>query len=692
MKSFIPILLLFVSLTTFSQTQPLTTKDIFSRPYLIGKRPTSPNLSPNGNWIVYRANDRGTDSLYLYLQKTTESKPILLSTDKGASFQKWNDDSQTFIFSLKGSLYEYDVNSNKQTLKLKSAGYVSFTSNTLKPKSYSYFSDNTLTTISENPLVIKENKIQKKDDESVFISGRIGETNQFVYGITSQDSVHQEKVPQWMKESVYTTTSWRGNITNYNYYKLNIDSTKAQPLFKKSFTGYGGQTALSDDGKYFAVSNITMDQHNRYVVLVSLSDLKADTIESFTDTAWVNVNGGLAFTNDSKYVLFTSEKADWNHLYAYDLKNKTKKQLTSGKWEVEWFDLNPNNSSEIFLTGTYQSTDNRQLLRLNIETGKLEQLTTADGVRDNFSISKNGKWIAYTYSNLTDPGDIWLLDVSKKTEKKLTHSVPEQYKKYYTNIPQRINITNKRLNETFATHLFLPKDYDKTKKYPAVIFVHGAGYLQNVLNQFGYGSYWREYLFHQYLAQSGYVVLNIDYHGSQGYGRMNRISVYKDMGGADWEDEVDAAKWLVENGYADQEKIGLYGGSYGGFLTLMGMFKSPDIFKAGAGLRSVANWELYNKWYTEQRLGILKSNKKIYEKCSPITYAEGLKNHLLLLHGMVDSNVLFQDIVQLSDKLIRLNKKFDVMYYPRENHGFTEPENWLHEYEEIENHFGKYLK
>lgn len=686
------ILCAFVlSFSGLTQTLPLTTKDIFSRPYLIGKRPTSPNLSPNGNWIVYKANFRGTDSLYLYLQKTDQSKFIQISDNKGASFQKWNDDSQSFDYMLKGSLYEYSVKTNKSVLKLKSAGGIDFYDISEKSKDAVYFSDGKITVITSD-LTIKEVKIPKKDEESAFIIGRMGTTNQFVYGVNRDDSLKQSKVPQWMKESLYTTDSWRGSATNYTYYKVNADSSKPEQLTKKSFYGYGGSTVLSGDGNYFALSNTSMDQHIRHIVLYNLRDMTIDTIETVTDTAWVNPKAGIAFSKDSKYFVYATEAANWNHLYLYDLKLKTKKQLTSGNWEVDWFEWNPENQEELFLTGTYKSSDNRQVLVLNIKSGKIGKLTTVDGMRDNFSVSKNGKYVAYTSSTLSDPGDIWMLDVSKKTEKRITNTVPETFKKYYSNIPTRVEIRNPRLNDNFPAHLFLPKNYDPNKKYPAVIFVHGAGYLQNVANQFGYGSYWREYLFHQYLTQQGYVVMNIDFHGSEGYGRKNRISIYKDMGGADWEDEVEAAKWLVEKGYADKEKIGIYGGSYGGFLTMMGLFKSPDVFKAGAALRSVANWELYNKWYTEQRLGSLQSNKKIYEKCSPITYADGLKNHLLILHGMVDSNVLFQDVVQLSDKLIKLNKKFDVMYYPRENHSFTEPENWLHEYEEIERHFEKYLR
>lgn len=691
MKSIITLFLTVISLTLFAQQKPLTTKEIFSRPYLIGKRPTSPNLSPDGKYLVYKANFSGTDSLYLYAQKIGE-KPVKISTNKNANFVQYRKNGDSFLYSEKGEVWVYNLKSNSKNKLIQSQSGISDFTETDDQTSASFLQDNKLYTLQNREPKFSESRYKVGKDESAFIVDRLGQSTDFVIGITSDDSTKNSLVPQWMKESVYTTNSWRGSVTSYQYFKVSSDTANAVELNKKPYSGYGGNAVVSPDGKYFAYSNVVMNQHFRYIVLFDLKSFKSDTVLAFQDTAWVNVKGNVLFSPDSNYLSFTSEASNWNHLYLYDLSKKTTTQLTSGNWEIDWYSWNPENEDEIFFSSTMESPNNRPVYRLNVKSKKIDQISPTDGMRDQFSVSKNGKYIAYTNSTLKDPGDIFLLDISKKSEIRITNTVPESFKNYDLNFPSLVKINNPKLNEEFPAHLFLPKNYDSSKKYPAVIFVHGAGYLQNVANQFGYGSYWREYLFNQYLTQQGFVVLNIDFHGSEGYGRLNRISVYKDMGGADWEDEVEAAKWLVEKGYADKEKIGIYGGSYGGFLTLMGMFKSPDVFKAGAGLRSVANWELYNRWYCEQRLGSLPGNKKIYEKCSPITYADGLKNHLLILHGMVDSNVLFQDIVQLSDKLIKLNKKFDVMYYPRENHSFTEPENWLHEYEEIEAHFNKYLK
>ena len=182
-------------------------------------------------------------------------------------------------------------------------------------------------------------------------------------------------------------------------------------------------------------------------------------------------------------------------------------------------------------------------------------------------------------------------------------------------------------------------------KKPAVIFVHGAGYLQNAHKY--WSTYYREYMFHNLLASRGYVVLDPDYRASSGYGRDWRTAIYRHMGGHDLNDVVDGAKFLVQTEKVDPKRIGVYGGSYGGFITLMAMFTTPDVFAAGAALRPVTDWAHYNHGYTSNILNVPQIDPEAYKKSSPIYFAEGLKGRLLICHGMVDTNVFFQDSVRL---------------------------------------------
>ena len=227
-----------------------------------------------------------------------------------------------------------------------------------------------------------------------------------------------------------------------------------------------------------------------------------------------------------------------------------------------------------------------------------------------------------------------------------------------------------------------------------VVFVHGAGYLQNVVN--GWNNYYREFMFNELLTQKGYVVLDIDYRGSAGYGRDFRTDVYDFLGGLDYEDHLDAIDFAVKNYAVDQTRIGVYGGSYGGFMAEMLAFRTDKIACAAA-LRPVADWKNYfysSPIYTSERLGFPDKNPEAYKRSSPIFYAENLNKPLLILHGLVDDNVPVQDSMQLVEKLIRLEKTeyFEELVYPSENHGFARPTSWTDEYTRILTFFEKHLK
>jgi dipeptidyl aminopeptidase/acylaminoacyl peptidase len=230
--------------------------------------------------------------------------------------------------------------------------------------------------------------------------------------------------------------------------------------------------------------------------------------------------------------------------------------------------------------------------------------------------------------------------------------------------------------------IYRPADLGTRPNGAAVIFVHGAGYLHNV-HRF-WSSYYREYMFHHLLAQRGYVVLDLDYRASAGYGRVWRTAVYRHMGGRDLQDQVDAARWLQQQHGIAPERVGIYGGSYGGFITLMALFTEGRWFGAGAALRSVTDWAHYNHRYTARILNEPQEDSLSYRRSSPIYFAEGLEDPLLIAHGMVDVNVHFQDVVRLAQRLIELKKTgWEMAVYPVEDHGFVRPDSWADEYRRI---------
>ena len=291
------------------------------------------------------------------------------------------------------------------------------------------------------------------------------------------------------------------------------------------------------------------------------------------------------------------------------------------------------------------------------------------------TISPDEKYFAIRYSFANKPEELYLQENNSDSKAiQITHSTTEEFNAYNWRIPEFITF---EAEDGAKLHARLYQPIAPEKQGPAVIFVHGAGYLQNAHKW--WSTYSHEYMFHNFLVDNGYTVLDIDYRGSAGYGRDWRTGIYRHMGGKDLSDNVDGAKMLVEKYDISPERIGLYGGSYGGFITLMAMFNNPDVFAAGGALRSVTDWAHYNHGYTANILNTPVEDSIAYVRSSPIYFAKGLEGALLMCHGMVDDNVHFQDIVRLSQRLIELGKEnWELAVYPVEAHGFLEPLSLIH--------------
>jgi dipeptidyl aminopeptidase/acylaminoacyl peptidase len=299
---------------------------------------------------------------------------------------------------------------------------------------------------------------------------------------------------------------------------------------------------------------------------------------------------------------------------------------------------------------------------------------------NDVSLSPDEKNMAILYSYSNKPWELYLqANTPQSQPQQLTSGQSEAFKSYNWRDPQLIKFKASD-GEMVPARLYVPEP--EKKNGAAVIFVHGAGYLQNAHKW--WSSYFREYMFHNLLTDLGYTVLDIDYRGSAGYGRDWRTGIYRHMGGKDLSDQVDGVKYLVENLGVNPEKVGIYGGSYGGFITLMALFNAPDSFTSGAALRSVTDWAHYNHGYTSNILNEPFNDPIAYRRSSPIYFAEGLKGNLLIAHGMVDVNVHFQDVVRLAQRLIELGKEnWEMALYPVEDHGFVEPSSWTDEYKRI---------
>lgn len=455
-----------------------------------------------------------------------------------------------------------------------------------------------------------------------------------------------------------------------------------------------GSFTWSPKGSFAVLEVRSRDNKDRWLLKFDPAAGTFSLLDRQHDEAWIGGPGTSGFGNsntgwiDDNHFWFRSEKTGYAHLYMATLPAGELRALTNGSFEVQTVQLSLDKKS-FYITTNEVHPGEQHFYKLQIADGKKEKLTVKTGAHQSF-LSPDEKWIASLYSYTNQPWELFLRENKPGArEIQLTHKAKSAaFAAYLWRDPEVITIPARDGAAVYA-RIYKPAVPHPSK--PAVLFVHGAGYLQNAHKW--WSSYYREYMFNNMLTDLGYYVLDIDYRGSAGYGRDWRTGIYRHMGGKDLTDHVDAVKWLVDKYGVNPAHVGLYGGSYGGFITLMGMFTAPETFSAGAALRPVTDWANYNHGYTSNILNEPFTDSLAYRRSSPIYHAAGLRGDLLICHGMVDVNVHFQDAVKLAQRLIELGKEnWELAAYPMEDHGFVEPSSWTDEYKRILKLFESKLK
>ncbi|NQY48293.1 MAG: S9 family peptidase [Colwellia sp.] len=442
----------------------------------------------------------------------------------------------------------------------------------------------------------------------------------------------------------------------------------------------------SNDGQHLAVMLEAWDNKTRWLTTVNFDDNELMTQHKLRDDAWINWSFnefGWVNIDNKASLYYLSEESGYSHLYLKGLNTKAVK-LTAGKFEVS--NVTPTKDNQRFIFKANKKHPGiYEIYQVNLAK-KLTALTDLGG-KNSYAISPDESKLLIEHSTVTMPPELYVksLDSVKGTDAatRITHTVSKAFLAMPWAAPTVVAIPSSKQKEPIYSKVYLPQNFDKTAtKNRAVMFTHGAGYLQN--SHLGWSGYFREYMFHSMLVQQGYVVIDMDYRASAGYGRDWRTAIYRHMGKPEVEDMRDGVNWLIENANVDADRVGTYGGSYGGFLTLMSLFTDPDLFASGAAIRLVSDWAYYNHGYTSNILNTPEDDAIAYERSSPIYFAEGLNKPLLINAPMVDDNVFFEDTVRLVQRLIELEKEnFETAIYPVEPHGFVQPSSWLDEYRRI---------
>jgi dipeptidyl aminopeptidase/acylaminoacyl peptidase len=645
---------------------------------------------------------------------------------------EWSPDSKKLIFTHQGDVYVLTLGDQKPKRFTKTQG----------PEVGARFLDSDRIMFSQGGNIFVMNtsdsmltQITKEANQQNFISvGNVtpNKAGTFVaYVVTDSSKQRSLVVPNYLPEYVAANPTRRG-WSEQKLYVTPADGSRDTPfeikLPKSEGVSNFRRMVWTVDGQSLIVDRVDKDTKRRQLFYINNIGSKGEQIiliTEETDDKWQASLSVIFEPNPKKpgELFFGSERDGYNHLYLAKLKvrkpepnltgeiraessesgfssNIAITQLTKGTWQVEWAKWTAEN--QILYMSTEEGYADREFFALFPENGQKVKLYSPEkGMKVSPQIygTEDQPRLLFERSKWNEPGDLYAQRVcplckSRDVPVKLTNSAPEGFKTRKWNEPKFIEVAS-RDGKKIPAKIYLPPGHSAKLKYPMVIFVHGAGYLQNVIN--GWNNYYREFMFNDLLTRKGYVVLDIDYRGSAGYGRDWRTDVHDFLGGKDFDDHIDAIDHMVKNYSIDQKRIGTYGGSYGGFMAGMLVTRAPERIAAAAALRPVFDWKNYyatNPGYTAQRLGFPDKNPEAYKRSSPISYADKLERPLLILHGMSDDNVHVQDSVQMIEKLIRLGKTpyFEVMLYPSENHGFVRPESWTDEYERILAFFEKHLK
>lgn len=467
-----------------------------------------------------------------------------------------------------------------------------------------------------------------------------------------------------------------------------LSNKKLSKIDLSAFKGYYIINVVPTQ-KYDEVVLITSERNQNAMDILKVNTKTGKTTKLFTeiDEKWIDTDKNIIeFLEDNSFI-WASERDGYRHLYWYNENGKLKKQITKGNWEiVEYYGFNPK-TKEVFIQTTQNGSINKVISKVNINTGKSLIISGKEG-SNIANFSKNYRYFIETSSAVDKPYTYTLKDKDGILIKDLQNN-KEQYKRL-----ERDNFVAKEfftipnaVGDSMNAWIIKPKNFDKMKKYPVLMYQYSGPGSQSVENSWDNGNA----LWFNMLAQKGYLVVCVDGRGTGFRGAKYKKATYKNLGKYEIEDQITAAKWLGNQPYVDANRIGIFGWSFGGYMTSLALTKGADTFKLGIAVAPVTNWRYYDSIYTERFMGTPQENPSGYDDNSPTNFAHLLKGKLYIIHGTADDNVHFQNAIEFSEALIQHKKQFDFMAYPDKNHGIYGGNTRQHLYELMTNYILKNL-
>ncbi len=424
-----------------------------------------------------------------------------------------------------------------------------------------------------------------------------------------------------------------------------------------------------------------MNRHQNNLKLL-LADTKMGTTKTLleeTNEYYIDITDDLRFLKDKNHFVWTSEKSGFNHIYLYDMNGKMVNQLTNGNYDVTRLYGVDEVNKMVYFQAAEQSPLERQIYSVDMDGKNKKNLTPAAGT-NSAQFSSTFDYFVNTFSTANTPPIFTVYDRTGKEvrvieDNKALVKVQETYGAQKVNFFKIKNATGDDLNAWSIK----PPNYDVSKKYPVLMYVYGGPGSQTVNNSYGYSNYW----WFQMLAQKGYIVVSVDNRGTGARGEKFKKMTYQQLGKYETEDQIAAAKYLASLPYVDGDRIGIFGWSYGGYMSSLAILKGNDVFKSAIAVAPVTNWKWYDSIYTERYMRTDDENPEGYKENSPVYFADQLKGNYLLVHGNADDNVHFQNSAEMAKALIKANKQFDTYFYPNRNHGIYGDNARLHLYNKM---------
>jgi dipeptidyl-peptidase-4 len=421
------------------------------------------------------------------------------------------------------------------------------------------------------------------------------------------------------------------------------------------------------DSKHVAIQRLNRPQTVLDLLICDAANGQARTALNETDQYWINVSNDLRFLKDGRRFLWSSERTGYRHLYLYDLEGKQLAQITKGEWEVSAVDAVDEGKGLVYFTGTAKSPLERHLYRVSLDGSAISRITIHNGTH-GVNMAPDASAFVDTYSDVITPPRQDVARADGSLLRVINENKVAELADYHLPAPQFLSV---KVHDGMALNAVMikPPDFDASKKYPVLVFTYGGPHAQVVLNAWGGNTA----LWNESMAQKGYILFALDNRGSAGRGHVFEEPIHYNLGAVELSDQREGVAYLKSLPYVDGERIGIWGWSYGGHMTLHAMFSRGGPFKAGFAGGPVTDWHFYDSIYTERYLGLLPENEKGYRASSPIERAEELNGKLLIAHGTDDDNVHFANTLSLINELIAHGKYAEVMPFPGRGHGASDP-------------------